>query len=289
MDGAGPSMGEAELLDSRLVFAGTLIQTWAAPWVAASARPGRYVHVRDPSAGWSLLPRVLPVNTADRARGEITLSVEPGRPSSAWLGRLRRGDRVPMSEALGKGFELEPRSHHLLLAAPSGAMAWLRALVDEALGSGRRVVVVTGAPSAASVYPSSLLPDEVEYTVATDDGSLGHRGTIGELVAVHEAWADQCFAAGPMPLLADLVALSRGRDARLGVARLGRKGRRRPAAPGSSGTRRRSWLQVLPEHAFGCVLGVCLGCVIEGTAGPRRVCRDGPAFAPDELRWPEPA
>ena len=33
------------------------------------------------------------------------------------------------------------------------------------------------ATAAAEVYPSSLLPDEVEYVVATDDGSFGHHGS----------------------------------------------------------------------------------------------------------------
>ena len=50
-------------------------------------------------------------------------------------------------------------------------MAGVRALADEALAAGRRVTLLFGAAGAAEVYPSSLLPDEVEYVVATDDGS----------------------------------------------------------------------------------------------------------------------
>ena len=41
-------------------------------------------------------------------------------------------------------------------------------------------------------------------------------------------------------------------------------------------------------HEAGCALGVCAGCVATGSQGPVRVCREGPAFAADELRW-EPA
>ena len=74
-------------------------------------------------------------------------------------------------------------------------------------GDPRRPVVVLlyGAPEASQVYPSSLLPDEVEYVVATADGSLGHRGSVLDLVLDYEAWADQSFAAGSSSLLGALA------------------------------------------------------------------------------------
>ena len=50
-------------------------------------------------------------------------------------------------------------------------MAGVRMLADEAIRDGRQVTLLFGAASAREVYPSSLLPDEVEYVVATDDGS----------------------------------------------------------------------------------------------------------------------
>ena len=74
--------------------------------------------------------------------------------------------------------------------------------------------------------------------------------------------------------------LAGGRDGRLGVARLGRRPGRRVTR---TIARRTSWLQVALPHEAGCALGVCLGCVVDGTAGPLRVCREGPAFAIDEL------
>ena len=123
-------------------------------------------------------------------------------------------------------FEVDPRTRHVLLIAGGLGMAGVRALADEALAAGRQVALLFGAARAAEVYPSSLLPDEVEYVVATDDGSLGHHGLVTELVPDYEAWADQAFACGPLPMLAALARLAAGRDARLGVARLGRKGRR---------------------------------------------------------------
>ena len=35
---------------------------------------------------------------------------------------------------------------------------------------------------------------------------------------------------------------------------------------------------------MGCAVGACLGCVVS-MEGPQRVCREGPVFAADEIRW----
>ncbi len=161
----------------------------------------------------------------------------------------------------------------MLVVADGGGLARVRACVDEAVASRRQVTLLLGVPGAADVLPSSLLPDEAEYVVATEDGSLGHHGSVIDLVTEYEAWADQCFAAGSEALLARMARLANGREARMGVARLGRKRGRRPDPPRTA-SRRRAWLQVALSHPAGCALGVCLGCAAEGTQGtPARVPR----------------
>jgi dihydroorotate dehydrogenase electron transfer subunit len=188
---------------------------------------------------------------------------------------------------LGRGFERDPKSRHVLLVAGGLGMAGVRPMADEALAAGCNVTVLFGAASAVDVYPSSLLPDEVEYVVATDDGSFGHHGFVTELVPQFEAWADQCFACGPQPMLSALAGLAAGRRQRLGVARLGaRPGRgSRTAEAGTRQARRRAWLQVSMEQNMGCAVGACLGCVVMGVDGPQRVCREGPVFAAEEINW----
>ena len=55
---------------------------------------------------------------------------------------------------------------------------------------------------------------------------------------------------------------------------------------GSPAARRKSFLQVALEQNMGCAVGACLGCVVMGVSGtPQRVCREGPAFASDEIAW----
>ena len=278
----------AELVDSREILPGTWLQAWHAPTIVSGARAGQYVHARTVEAGGLPLRRPYPIATADAASGTLTIQVGGGSASSgAWARALRPGDRADLAGPLGRPFEVDPRSRHLLLVAEGPAIAALRLLIDEAVREVRSVVLLSGTGTASGVYPSSLLPDEVEYVVATADGSLGHRGSIADLVTDYEAWADQAFAAGPPTLLGSVARLATGRRQRLGVATLGRKrGGGRPPAPGSPEARRKAFLQVAVDQAIGCAAGTCLGCTVMGASGAtQRVCREGPVFAADELDW----
>jgi dihydroorotate dehydrogenase electron transfer subunit len=277
----------SELLDSRQILPDQWLQTFHAPAIAASARAGQYVHVQARDDPGLVVRRPFPVNTADPASGVISIHLGTVGRTTAWSTRLRPGDSIDIHGPLGRPFEVDARSRHLLLVAGGLGIAGVRMLADEAIRDGRQVTLLFGGATARDVYPSSLLPDEVEYVVATDDGSVGHHGFVTELVADYEAWADQAFACGPLPMLRALAGLAASRRRRLGVASLGRKrGGGRPLPAGSPQARRKAFLQVSMEQNMGCAVGACLGCVVMATNGqPQRVCREGPVFASEELAW----
>jgi dihydroorotate dehydrogenase electron transfer subunit len=283
----GMRLGGAELIDSREILPGQWMQSFHAPWLAVGSRAGQFVHVRTGDLSGLVLRRPFSLNTTDAASGTVTIHFRTIGRGTEWFTRLRPGDRIDLLGPLGRPFEVDPRSRHLLLVAGGLGIAGVRMLADEAIRDGRQVTLLFGAASAREVYPSSLLPDEVEYVVATDDGSIGHRGFVTELVPDYEAWADQSFACGPWPMLAALSRLASTRRGRLGVATLGRKrGGGRPPAVGSPVARRKAFLQVSMEQNMGCAVGACLGCVVMSTGGqPQRVCREGPVFASDEIAW----
>jgi dihydroorotate dehydrogenase electron transfer subunit len=280
-------LATAELVDSREILPRQWLQAYHAPTLATGSRAGQFVHIRPGDFSGLILRRPFSFNTVDPATGIMTIHFRAIGRGTEWFTRLRAGDTVDMLGPLGRPFEVDPRSRHLLLVAGGLGIAGVRMLADEAIRDGRQVVLLFGSATAADVYPSSLLPDEVEYVVATDDGSLGHPGFVTELVADYEAWADQAFACGPAPMLAALARQATGRRERLGVARLGRKrGGGRIDPVGSPAARRKAYLQVSMEQNMGCAVGACLGCVVMSTSGqPVRVCREGPVFAAEELDW----
>jgi dihydroorotate dehydrogenase electron transfer subunit len=280
-------LAEAELVEHREILPGQWLQAYHAPDIASGGRAGQFVHVRTGDLSGMVLRRPFSINTADPSTGIITIHFRVIGRGTEWFTHLRPGDSADMLGPLGRPFEVDSRSRHLLLVAGGLGMAGVRMLADEAIRDGRQVTLLFGAASAREVYPSSLLPDEVEYVVATDDGSMGHHGFVTELVPDYEAWADQAFACGPAPMLAALARLAEGRRDRLGVAKLGRKrGGGKQDAAGSPAARRKAFLQVSMEQNMGCAVGACLGCVVMSTSGvPQRVCREGPVFAAEEIAW----
>jgi dihydroorotate dehydrogenase electron transfer subunit len=280
-------LAAAELVESREILPGQWLQAYHAPELASGSRAGQFVHARPGDFSGMILRRPFSLNTTDPATGIVTIHFRVIGRGTDWFTRLRVGDAIDLLGPLGRPFEVDSRSRNLLLVAGGLGMAGVRMLADEAIQAGRKVTLLFGAASAREVYPSNLLPDEVEYIVATDDGSLGHHGYVTELVRDYEAWADQAFACGPAPMLAALARLATGRQERLGVAKLGRRrGGGRTDAPGTPAARRKAFLQVSMEQNMGCAVGACLGCVVMSASGvPQRVCREGPVFAAEELAW----
>ena len=234
-----------------------------------------------------MLRRPFSLNTADPATGIVTIHFRVIGRGTDWFTRLRPGDRIDMLGPLGRPFEVDPRSRHLLLVAGGLGMAGVRMLADEAIRDGRQVTLLFGAASAREVYPSTLLPDEVEYVVATDDGSLGHHGFVTDLV-------QELRGVGRSGVRVRPVADAR----RAGAARrraprpVGRGEARAQAGRGagrSAGIAGRA-PQGVPAGLDGAEHGLRGGRVprLRGAdhgGTPQRVCREGPVFAAEEIAW----
>ena len=235
---------------------------------ARDVRAGQFVHIRPGGPGGAtydpLLRRPLsvlrtgacPTNDLPPEQYEVLYDVV-GRGTDQ-LSHLRPGDLVDVLGPLGRPFELRRDTRHLLLVGGGVGIVPLVALAEEAVRKGIAVTLLAGFRSASKVFPAERLPTDVEYLVATDDGSLGHHGLVTELIPENLLWADEVCACGPVPMLKALATLERPR--RLPV-------------------------QIAMEEHMGCAMGVCLGCVVPTRRGPQRVCRDGPVFSLDEMGW----
>ena len=280
-------LAAAELVESREILPGQWLQAYHAPDVAAGSRAGQFVHVRPGDFSGMILRRPFSLNTVDAATGTVTIHFRVIGRGTDWFTRLRPGDAIDLLGPLGRPFEVDSRSRHLLLVAGGLGMAGVRMLADEAIRDGRQVTLLFGAASAREVYPSSLLPDEVEYIVATDDGSLGHHGYVTELVRRLRG------LGGPG------VRVRPGGDARGAGATRGRPARsaRRGEARSQAGCRQGRPGRLARRAAEGVPAGVdgaehgLRGRRLprlrgdEHSGRPQRVCREGPVFAAEEIAW----
>ena len=270
----------AELIDSREILPGQWLQEYRSPELVSGARAGQFVHVRTGDYSGLVLRRPFSFNTIDVVAGTLTIHFRTIGRGTEWFTRLRPGDRVDMLGPAGPA--VRGRSADAARPARSRAgsgIAGVRSLADEAIRDGRQVTLLFGGATARDVYPSSLLPDEVEYVVATDDGSVGHHGYVTDLVKDYEAWADQAFACGPAAD-APLARGARRDPAATAGRRLARSEARRRAAGRRRARRRRAARRSSRSRwsrTWAAPSGACLGCVVMDTKGtPQRVCREGP-------------
>src|SRR3989304_2831 len=116
-----------------------------APALAAGSRAGQFVHVRTGDLSGLVLRRPFSINTADLATGTITIHFRTVGRGAAWFTHLRPGDTIDMLGPLGRPFEVDARSRHLLLVAGGPGMAGVRYLAAERIRDGRQVTLLFGA------------------------------------------------------------------------------------------------------------------------------------------------
>lgn len=240
-----------------------------APGIATQARAGQFVHVRPGERFDPLLRRPYSFNRIDRKGGEIELIVKPLGSGGEWIATRRPGDALDLLGPLGTSFVIHRATRNLLLVAGGTGIAPMRVLAEQE-GGRRNITLAMGGRSLHHLWPSHLLPPDVEYVTTTDDGSFGVKGRVTDVLPGLLSWADQLCACGPWPMLA---ALGRMRDDAERVSAI---------YPGRGALLS---AHVAVEQHMGCAMGVCLGCVVKTKRGYQRVCRDGPVFGADELVW----
>jgi dihydroorotate dehydrogenase electron transfer subunit len=250
----------ATVADNETIMPATSVLSLRAPDAARGAAPGQFLHIHCGESSAPLLRR--PMSVYRTERDIIQLMIRDVGEGSAWLVRRQPGDELECLGPLGHGFRLLPQARNLLMVGGGYGVAPLVGLAECALARGASVALAVGAATRAHVFPTDLLPAEVEYLVATDDGSAGHHGYVTDLVPERIAWADAIYACGPLAMMRALARIIREQS---------------PGKP----------TQVAMEERMGCAMGVCLGCVIETTRGPHRVCTEGPVFDIRNIIWRE--
>jgi len=214
-----------------------------------------------------LLPRPMAVYRASPlGQGEADVEVlykRTGR-GTRLLADARPGETVGMVGPLGHGFPEPERGTRAILLGGGTGIASLYELAARLAPAGSPHVLL-GARSADGVMGlSDFRGLGVALEVATEDGSLGTRGLVTELLAgaLRRVGAATVYACGPTPMM-------------------------RRAAELAAQASRPCFVSL--ENPMACGFGVCLGCAVaRAEGGFRLVCRDGPVFEAKEIAWEKP-
>jgi dihydroorotate dehydrogenase electron transfer subunit len=248
-----------------------------APALAAAIRPGQFVMLRAPHRSDPLLARPFALydTVLDDAGSPIGIDVVylvVGKMTRL-LASLRPGDVLDVWGPLGNGFPEPIGSEHVALVAGGIGQTPFLAHIRELLGTRgyagqsprrrvQRVSLYYGVRTkdlAAGVADFETAGASVH--LASNDGSVGHRGFITDLLAQHEA-PQHIFGCGPEPMLHALAQLAE---------------------------RRSIPCHLSLETPMACGVGICFSCVTPVKTPDgwdyKRVCVDGPVFDAKCLVW----
>ncbi|MBO0831970.1 MAG: dihydroorotate dehydrogenase electron transfer subunit [Actinobacteria bacterium] len=263
----GPVQLHGTVLNVRRVdayFAMTLV----APAVAARFRPGQFISVAVGGTESSMmLSRAFSIHDVRPDHGgtvEIVFAT-PGR-GTQWLADRRARDVVDVVGPLGRPFPLPRDPVNCLLVGGGYGSAALFALAERLRERRCQLDYLLGAASGDRVFGAlTARRTGRSATITTEDGSLGSRGLVTDLLdqVIHDGRTDVIYACGPMPMLRQVTVLARRYDIPV---------------------------QVAVEEAMACGTGVCMTCVLpiigaDGITRMSRSCVDGPVFRGEQVRW----
>ncbi len=257
---------DVQILKNDEVRGGYYLLVVEAPALAAEVEPGQFVHIQIMRRKELVLRRPFSVFKADeRTLSVLYKSVGQGTESMA---KMVPGERLSLMGPLGKGFPSAGLTDRVpLLVAGGYGMAALYLVAVRSRIPGVLFVGGAGAEDILCVEDFEQLGWRVE--VATEDGSLGTRGRVTDIL---DAWiAEQSsdgskveyFACGPLGMLRAVGQFAEGRQ-------------------------ETAWLSM--DHHMGCGVGACLTCVqkIKTENGGwkwARICKEGPVFESRDILW----
>ena len=264
-----PVQVTAEVLSVKRIGAYTAM-TLIAPGVPELTRPGHFlaVQVGGPESSM-LLRRAFALHDVQERGvygGTVQFVFAVHGKGTAWLADRRPQDRLDVVGPLGKPFRLPAHPVNATLVGGGYGSAPLLPLARVLRERGCRVSFVLGAGSVDRLFghlDAKRMADSIAVT--TDDGSLGQRGRVSDVLpaVLERTDCDVVYACGPMGMLRAVADLAAAR----GV----------PS-------------QVAVEESMACGIGVCMTCVLpvvgdDGRTRMVRSCVEGPVFLGDRVRW----
>ena len=218
--------------------------------------PGQFVEIKVEGSQTTFLRRPISIHYVDREKNELWLLVAVVGQGPRAMASLSAGDTMNLVLPLGNGFTISARKT-LLVGGGVGVAPLLYAgkAIREA---GGEPVFLLGARSAKDLLEIERFRAIGRVLTTTEDGSDGERGFVTD----HSVWEKGPFqmiaVCGPKPMM-------------VAVARKARE--------------KNIPCEVSLENMMACGLGACLCCVENTTDGNVCVCKEGPIFSTDKLKW----
>ena len=161
------------------------------------------------------------------------------------------GTELEVLVGLGNGFDLTKANKPLLIGGGIG-IAPMFGLARAFNELGIKPKIIYGVGKQSDLVLIEELEKLGDLIICSDSGEVGYHGNVVSYLKENNVDYDYYYACGPQVMCKYLKALTD-----------------------------KGCLSL--EARMGCGFGACMGCSIETTNGPKRVCKEGPVFEASEV------
>ena len=192
-----------------------------------------------------------PISVCNITDGILTIIYKVVGVGTEAMSHLPVGTQLDVLTVLGNGYDMSKAGNAPLLVGGGVGVPPMYMLARQLREAGKKVRVILGFNTKEEVfYEEEFRALGCDVTVTTVDGSHGVKGFVTNALNGKQSYYYTC---GPLPMIKALIQVA-----------------------GTNG-------EVSMEERMGCGFGACMGCTIQTTQGPKRVCKEGPVFAASEL------
>lgn len=242
-------------------IAAGIYDMWIETSLAVQACPGQFISVYTQDRS-TLLPRPISICEVDKVNGRLRIVYRVAGKGTSEFSMYKSGDRIDVLGVLGNGFPLDAaKGKRVFLMGGGIGIPPMLQLAKELDGMASKDIIVGYRNDELF-----LIEDMKKYGVvhiATEDGSVGTKGNVMDVVREKELEADVIFACGPMPMLRAIKGYAQEK----GIA-----------------------AYISLEERMACGVGACLGCVVKtreidhhSHVNNARICTDGPVYFASEV------
>lgn len=206
-----------------------------------------------------LLPRPISICRINKEEGTLRIVYRVVGGGTEEMSTYQAGDDIELIGPLGNGFMQREGKKAILIGGGIGIPPMVQ--LAEELKEKADVRIVAGYRD--ELFLTEELKERGVLYIATEDGSVGTKGTVIDAIKEQGVTGDVIYACGPTPMLRAIkeYAKEQGMECQLSL-----------------------------EERMACGIGACLACVCKSTekdhhtnVNNKRICKDGPVFLAEEV------
>lgn len=221
--------------------------------------PGQFVNVEIKGVDDVFLRRPFSIFEVDYSANTLSLLVKILGKGSKKLTEIKPGEICNIVFPLGNGFTFPKINERILLIGGGSGVAPMLFLSKVCNLEPKNVDLLLGARSKDDHIDVSRYSMYGNLHFATEDGSFGEKGFVTQhSIFDNLKLYDRIYTCGPDAMMKAIAKVAKTADV---------------------------FCEVSLENLMACGFGVCLCCIEPTNDGNKTVCKDGPVFNINDLKW----